>query len=421
MTVLTTYLLAFHALFLGADPGVLVSGDPGVQPGEWLLIENLQLQLNGPCYDVAFFQDDILFMKSGEEVLHRVPLSGSGPGNSQPLFLNRDISCSPAAISFSKDYSKAYCTRALMGRDQLYSEKIFELSIEGKQVTGLSQLPFSGDPSRNLHPALSEDGSMIVFASDRLPTNGGLDLFLTRRTTAGWSEPVNLGQLINTSGHEWFPFLDRRNNLWFSSTGHSGYGGFDIYLCPYNEGEWGRPMNLGTAINGPQNELGFSVHPQRELALFSRTWLSEDRGAAIMISLNVEALDAAEINEAAARDIILLIQSMADPFTGSGTVTEPEPELEPPATGDQDPVVFRIQIISSLYENSFPTVLIDGQSYSTYEYFYLGSYRITVGEFYSLDEANVFRTRCLDSGFKQAFVAAFRGGERVTDPEVFKQ
>jgi len=83
-------------------------------------------------------------------------------------------------------------------------------------------------------------------------------------------------------------------------------------------------------------------------------------------------------------------------------------------------VVFRVQIISSLYENSFPTVFVDGKSYSTYEYFYLGSYRITVGKFDSLKDANAFRLRCLDSGFKQAFVAAFRGDKRETDPSIYK-
>jgi hypothetical protein len=242
--------------------------------------------------------------------------------------------------------------------------------------------------------------------------------------------PLNLGPSINTNGHEWFPFLDRKNNLWFSSTGHAGYGGFDIYFSPYNAGEWGTPLNLGNAINGPENELGFSLHPQKEAALFSRTWTSEDKGMAVLISLNEEALEASGIDEAAARDIILLIRGLADPVPLAETgppadqqvISEPVVEEKVPMTDTiQDPVVFRVQIITSLYENSFPNILIGGISYETYEYYYLGSYRITVGRFDSLEEAITFRDICLDSGFKQAFVAAFRGGERVTDPEVFNQ
>lgn len=451
MSVLTSYLIAFHSLFLLSGPGLPGPVNNPVQPGEWLLFETLDLHLNGPCYDVAFYRDDILFIKAGEQRLYRVPMLRPDPSFSQQLLANRDLSCSPAALSFTSDYSKGFCTRPVMGNDQIYMEKIFAFDLEDDQVSGLTQLPFSRDPSRNLHPALSPDGSMMVFASDRLPTSGGLDLFVTHLDEQGWSAPENLGETINTTGHEFFPFLDHMNNLWFSSSGHDGYGGFDIYICPYLAGEWGSPRNLGTAVNGPENELGFSVHPRRQVALFSRTWEAEDRGASLMVSLNEAAMDAAGITEAAARDIILLLQGMADPANHSvsraveeytkdepiaadespdepetgiqaGTVEVPAVADRPPSTVvNRDPVVFRIQIISSLYENSFPTVLIGGMSYETYEYFYLGSYRITVGMFYSLEEARAFQLMCLDSGFKQAFVAAFRNGERVTDPSVFKQ
>ena len=451
MTVLTSYLFVLYSLLLFPDPGIPASGKHPVQPGEWLLFENLDLQLNGPSYDVAFYRDEILFIRADEERLYRVPMLRPDPSFSQVLFTNQDLSCSPAALSFLSDYIKGFCTRPVMGEEQVYLEKIFEFEMENHQIKGLTQLSFSRGPWRNLHPALSADGRMMVFASDRLPTSGGLDLFATHLDAQGWSDPENLGESINTSGHEFYPFLDHMNNLWFASSGHAGYGGFDIYLCPYLAGEWGPPRNLGSAVNGPEDELGFSVHPQRQVALYSKTWQAEDRGRALMISLNEAAMDAAGITEKAARDIILILQGMSDPASHSvsqpyveytedevilaeesgrendtgmeaETVAAPAVEDSPPARIDgQDPVIFRVQIISSLYENSFPTVLIGGMIYETYEYFYLGSYRITVGMFFSLEEAKTFQAMCLDSGFKQAFVAAFRDGERVTDPSVFKQ
>lgn len=430
MNLITSSLLALCSLFLGVNPGLHSSGADTSQPGELLLFETLDLKQTGTCYDVAFYQDGIIFLKSGEESLYLAPLDSPDATFSSPLFTNEEFSCSPAALSFSGDYSKAYYTRPVMGDEQVYREKIFEMSIEDKQVSGLSELSFTGDPSRNLHPAVSSDGSVMVFSSDRLPTSGGLDLFITRLSADGWSEPINLGESINSSGHEWFPFLDKMNNLWFSSTGHAGYGGFDIYICPYTGTEWGSPQNLGEVINGPQNELGFSVHPQKQVALFSRTWPSESRGMSIMLSLNEDALDAAGVDEASARDIAIVIQGMADSSSQGPPrqQAEPEKKIEPETktepesiiSSSQGSVVFRVQIISSLYENSFPSVLIDGKSYATYEYFYLGSYRITVGKFNSLKEANAFRVQCLNSGFKQAFVAAFRGDQRETDPSVFK-
>jgi hypothetical protein len=430
MNVLTFSLLTVCSLLLGINPGLQSSGADALQSGEWLVFETLDLKQSGTCYDVAFYRDGIVFLKSGEETLHLAAINNPDPDFSQPLFSNEDFSCSPAALSFSDNYSRAYYTRPVLGDDQAYREQIFEMSIKENEVSGTSELAFSGDPSRNLHPAVSSDGSLMVFSSDRLPTSGGLDLFVSRKTADGWSQAINLGESINSSGHDWFPFLDKMNNLWFSSTGHSGYGGFDIYVCPYKENEWGLPQNLGEAVNGPQNELGFSVHPREQVALFSRAWPSESRGMSIRLSLNEEALDAAGIDEASARAIAAVMLGMANPPSqGSETETEvkPEPavqdskEPEPLIESNQDPVVFRVQIISSLYENSFPSILIDGKSYSTYEYFYLGSYRITVGKFDSLKEANTFRAQCLNSGFKQAFVAAFRGDQRETDPSVFKQ
>ena len=426
MNVLTSYLVAVCSLLLSTNPTYHSSPTGASQPAEWLQFDTVQLELSGLCYDVAFYQDGILYQKPGEEIVYLAQLDSPDPASSRPLFRNEDVSCSPAALSFSSNYSRGYITRPVVGDEQLYLEKIFEMTIEEDQVSGLMQTSFSSDPSRNLHPAVSEDGSLMVFSSDRMPTSGGLDLFVTRLTDEGWSTPSNLGRVINSSGHEWFPFLDRQNNLWFSSTGHSGYGGFDIYFCPFNGEAWGPARNLGPGINGPNNESGFSIHPQKPMALFSRSQPAESKGIALMIILNEAAPD---------RDISRILQGMADPASQivvparvepepepePQTRTDPETRTEPRTTPDPDKVIFRVQIISSLYQNSFPTVIIEGNSYDTHEYFYLGSYRITVGEFDSLDEANAFRIKCLNSGFKQAFVAAFRGGERETDPSVFKQ
>jgi len=437
MNVLTSSLLSVCSLLLGINPGLQSLDADAAQSLDLLIFETLDLKQAGTCYDVAFYRDGIVFLKSGEESLHLIQLNNPDPDFSLPLFSNESLSCSPAALSFSEDYSRAYYTQPVQGDDQAYREQIFEITIEDNEVSGTSKLTLSGDPSRNLHPAVSSDASLLVFSSDRLPTSGGLDLFVSRKTADGWSEPTNLGESINSSGHDWFPFLDKMNNLWFSSTGHSGYGGFDIFICPYKGTEWGLPQNLGEAINGPENELGFSLHPHDQVALFSRAWPSESRGMSIKLSLNEEALDAAGIDEATARDIAVILLGKADaPSQGSPrpkvepkteTEVKPDPadqEIEEPVPeieSNRGDVVFRVQIISSLYENSFPSVLIGGKSYSTYEYFYLGSFRITVGKFDSLKEANAFRVQCLDSGFKQAFVAAFRDGQRDTDPSVFKQ
>lgn len=420
MNVVTLYLIAMCSLLPATNPHQVSESD-NINSGQRLRFDTLNLNLNGPCYDVAFYQDGIVFLKSGEENVYLTPMDGPDPEFSRPLFTNKEIPCSPATFSFTGDYSKGYYTNQIKRIEEPYVEKIYEMSIQDDVVSDIKQLPFTIDSSRYLHPAISTDGSMMIFSSDRLPTNGGLDLFVIQKTSEGWSKPQNLGRAINSSGHEWFPFLDSQNNLLFSSTGHSGYGGYDIYFSPFNGKEWGVAQNLGKTINGPQNEWGISVHPEGKTALFSRTETSGSGGVAIMVKLNEDV-----------EDIAMVMQQMADPAVQTRPLPQPDPVVEPeptiqkrenpePAVSNaSDKIVFRVQIISSLNANSFPTVLIEGVSYNTFEYLYKGSYRITVGTFDSAKEANAFRAKCLSSGFKQAFVAAFRGDKRETDPSVFK-
>ncbi|MDF1576009.1 MAG: hypothetical protein P1P86_12550 [Bacteroidales bacterium] len=421
MNLLSFNLIAICSILYPACPPSHTSLAETLQTAEGLLFDTLDLQINGPCFDVAFYQDGIIFIKTGDETAYLTEMDRPDPEISRPLFANKEFSCSPAAFSFSSDKRRGYYSKRIVLTDHPAMEKIYEMSIVNNEVSEIRQLPFAGDSSRYLHPAISSDGSMMVFSSDRLPTCGGLDLFVTRKTAEGWSEPLHLGRSINSSGHEWYPFLDGRNNLWYSSSGHSGYGGYDIFICPYNGKDWEHPRNLGKSINGPLDELGMSIHPRNRAALFSRTESSGPEGKAIRISLP---------DSSSNKDISLVIQQIAGPAVAAESLIQAEPAFTPepeilsePVLGVQaDPngVVFRVQIISSLNPDSFPTVLIDGKSYQTFEYFYKGSYRITVGAFDSVKDANNFKNKCLSSGFAQAFVAAFRGDQRETDPSVFK-
>jgi len=435
MNLLSSSLIVICSL-LSAYPQLQYSGSGTFQAAEDLLIDTLDLRLSGPCYDVAFFQDGIIFLRPVDETIFLTEINRPGIETSRPLFTNKEFSCSPAAFSFPENKNRGYYSKKIVLVDQPSVEKIYEMSIDQGEVSDIKEISFAADSFRYLHPAVSSDGSMMVFSSDRLPTSGGLDLFVSRHSSSGWSDPLHLGKFINTSGHEWYPFLDAQNNLWFSSSGHEGYGGYDIYVCPYNGKDWEHPRNLGASLNGPSDELGFSIHPAYQVAVFSRTVNPGSEGLALRVSLEANAVS---------KEISAHLQELADPPTHaeSGiqvptkkkTETEikketkplPEPGIaaeeapEPIPPSDPNKVIFRVQIISSLNPRSFPTVLIEGKSYPTYEYLYKGSYRVTVGAFDSLNDANAFRIKCLNSGFTQAFVAAFRGGQRETDPSVFKQ
>ena len=120
------------------------------------------------------------------------------------------------------------------------------------------------------HPALTPDGKSIVFASDMPGGKGGKDLWMITydKRAKEWSKPVNLGSKINTSGNDMFPFIKRDGTLYFSSDGHLGMGGLDLYSAEALELKvWGNVQNLGYPVNSSADD--FSV-------IFERS--KEDKG-----------------------------------------------------------------------------------------------------------------------------------------------
>ncbi len=106
--------------------------------------------------------------------------------------------------------------------------------------------------SNESHAALSTDGKFLVFTSDRKGGYGGLDMYLSEKQADGeWGSAINMGKTINTTQDEDTPFFSPDGNtLYFSSTGHFNMGGFDIFFSVKNEqGNWTDPVNIGYPLN----------------------------------------------------------------------------------------------------------------------------------------------------------------------------
>jgi outer membrane protein OmpA-like peptidoglycan-associated protein/tetratricopeptide (TPR) repeat protein len=121
-------------------------------------------------------------------------------------------------------------------------------------------------------PTIAADGLTLYFASDRPGGIGGIDLYLTKKDpkTGIWSAPQNLGPNINTPGDEKTPFIHSDSQtLYFSSNGHFGFGGYDIFLVRANEkGVWGECENIGSPINGTTDDTGFFVSTDTKTGYF---------------------------------------------------------------------------------------------------------------------------------------------------------
>ena len=121
-------------------------------------------------------------------------------------------------------------------------------------------------------PSIASDGVTLYFASDRPGGYGGIDLYYTVKDqkTGQWSVPQNLGPAINTPGDEKTPFIHSDSEtLYFSSTGHFGFGAYDIFYSRKNEkGEWEEPENIGSPINGFTDDTGFFVSSDTKTGYF---------------------------------------------------------------------------------------------------------------------------------------------------------
>ncbi len=121
-------------------------------------------------------------------------------------------------------------------------------------------------------PTMASDGLTLYFASDRPGGFGGIDLYYTKKDpkTGQWSVPQNLGKSINTKGDEKTPFIHSDSEtLYFSSTGHYGFGGYDIFYARKTEkGEWQEPENIGAPINGSTDDTGFFVSSDTKTGYF---------------------------------------------------------------------------------------------------------------------------------------------------------
>ncbi len=112
-----------------------------------------------------------------------------------------------------------------------------------------------------IHACLSPDGKTLYFVSNRNGGLGGLDIYESTLDDEGdWGNPINLGEPVNTPYHEHTPFLSMDGQLlFFSSTGHPGMGGYDIFYCRKNEDDtWSKPQNIGYPLNTTDDDIHFA-------------------------------------------------------------------------------------------------------------------------------------------------------------------
>jgi len=197
---------------------------------------------------------------------------------SEPVGLATKINSkfNEGAACFSSDFKTIFFTRCIeekdlrMGCDIFYTTKTEDGWIEDPVKMDLK--PEGADSITVGHPSLSEDGKLLLFASDMPGGFGGRDIWMIKRANAEdvWSSPVNLGAEINTAGDELFPYIHANGNIYFSSNGRMGMGGLDIFKAiPTDIYQWGQVENMKYPINSGFNDYGIIFEDDHERGYFS--------------------------------------------------------------------------------------------------------------------------------------------------------
>lgn len=445
-----------------------------------LKIDTFKLAIVPPSSGVQFYKDRIVFLSMSKNENKMSPnqisfgtieayyasVEDSAVGKHKIFSPLSSFSYPCEAMTFSHDYNTVYFTK-IPKKDK--KEKIFMAKFTSniKNQTDLvienNPLDFCSENANYSHPTLSSDGNMMIFASDKTGSFGGMDLYISRKVGEKWSSPQNLGKSINTSGNEFFPFLDSENNLFFSSDGLPGYGGYDIFTCKFNGADWDKPINLTKRINSVNDDIAFTIDRlDGKIAFFSRR-LKSGNGEMQLLRIKLKQ-EAAYQNQLTLTEIFngkpgsnagltaSLPPENEKPVEAEVVKTEPETEVvkkeetkipdthitpkkltdkepdtrrnsansspvnipvsKPVAEERQEGIIYRVQVVPSPSQIKADELVLNGTTYKIYSYTYLGAVRYSIGEFSTPAQASVLQKICRQSGNSGAFVAAFKNGAR---------
>ena len=172
------------------------------------------------------------------------------------------------AACFSPDGKKMYFTSSRKTGNIHTGTKIYTAEKTKDSWGNVKILNIVPDSVSIGHPAISPDGARLYFVSDMEYGQGGRDIWYTEKSGGKWGQPVNAGETINTRGDEMFPFFRDNGELYFSSTGHSGFGGLDIFKVVEKDGDK-HVVNIGFPFNSEADDFGIVYKKGFDEGLFS--------------------------------------------------------------------------------------------------------------------------------------------------------
>lgn len=199
--------------------------------------------------------------------LHKVNIYSNGEyGEIKKLKGDINTRFHESSACLTRDGQTIYFTRnnttpgMAKEKDQPQYLKIYRATLKDGKWTNVEDLGINGDHYSTAHPALSPTENKLYFVSDRPEAIGATDIFEAEINPDGtFGKVENLGERINTRGRESFPFVTDRNELYFSSDGHFGLGGYDVFYTQLKKNGHGSLVNVGKPVNSEMDDLAFTI------------------------------------------------------------------------------------------------------------------------------------------------------------------
>ena len=217
------------------------------------------------------------FQKTGNYKIRYVEQRKNGGWKKARLF-SKSLSTklNDGLVTFNSGGDTIYYSRNLVVNDKMSviaSPKnklgIFTAVLVDGKWTKIRGLRINNEWYNVTAPSLSPDGKMLIFASDQPGGFGGWDLYYCLWKDNYWSDPVNLGPVINTPGNESYPFISPSGDLYFSSDGHPGLGGKDIFVSRLTDTGWTTPRHLEAPVNSKYDDFGIVTDSLGNSGFFS--------------------------------------------------------------------------------------------------------------------------------------------------------
>jgi uncharacterized repeat protein (TIGR01451 family) len=191
-------------------------------------------------------------------------------------------------VSFTKDLKTVYFSannytdknKAKKDSTGMVNIQLYKASVgDDGEWTNIIKLPFNNDEYSTGHPTLNIDDTKLYFVSDRYGSVGKTDIYVVDvNADDTYGEPKNLGTKINTEEREMFPFISDDNILYFSSTGHPGYGGLDVFASRIFDTTVTEPINLEDPVNSSNDDFAFIINDDKHKGYFSSNNRKDGKG-----------------------------------------------------------------------------------------------------------------------------------------------